>query len=197
MTQGSLSLDPPPEPIAELVAACHEYVLRALGFSLDVSPETLPILDHYVSIVREDVRGRPSLLPLVGPAVGAYFGEVVRHKIGMFWRLASPNVVDWQLCARPIFLWFNPLGVAYDALSSADDHGGPSSQIRVAPEDRVQVERRLSDLPPVTETEYYLLTTRLEAIEAAADTARLLQEERGYGDTEFEESDYAAELRPI
>src|SRR5688572_23563251 len=39
---------PPPEPIRELCDACIAYVTRALAVELDYTPDTLPILDHYL-----------------------------------------------------------------------------------------------------------------------------------------------------
>src|ERR1044071_2601851 len=102
----------PPEPVAELVTACLDYVRRALKFELDFTSDTLPVLDHYAATVRASRRERPELTPLVARARGAYCGEVVRAWIPGFWRVPSANVHDWQLCSRVCFLWWNPIGVA-------------------------------------------------------------------------------------
>ena len=183
----------PPEPVAELVTVCLEYVRRALGFELDFTSDTLPVLDHYVATVRESGAQRPELVPLVARATGAYFGEVVRAWIPGFWRVPSPNIHDWQLCSRVCFLFWNPIGVAYDALYRESEHDGPRSMLRCAPEDREFLERRLATLPPVPAEQYHLFTTRFEVIEVANEALRARLDEQGYEGTELSEEDYARE----
>jgi hypothetical protein len=185
----------PPEPVAELVTVCLEYVRRALGFELDFTSDTLPVLDHYVSTVRDARAERPELVPLVARATGAYFGEVVRAWIPGFWRLPSGNVHDWQLCSRVCFLHFNPIGVAYDALFGEAEHDGPRSMLRCAAEDREFLERRLAALPPVSADQYNLFTTRFEVVEVANEALRARLDEQGYEGTELSEEDYAQETR--
>jgi hypothetical protein len=184
----------PPDPVPEYATACLEYVRRALGFELDFTAETLPVLDHYVSTVQETVRERPEIAPLVARATGAYFGEVVRTVIPGFWRIPSPNVHDWQLCSRVAFLWVNPVGIAYDALHGSSEHDGPRSIVRCAPEDRQFLERRLETLPPVPEDQYFLFTTRLEVLEVANEALHARLEEQGYSETELGDEDYATAL---
>jgi hypothetical protein len=186
-----------PEAVAERVTACIEYVARAVDMPLDFSPETLPVLDHYLSLVRDNARERESVRPLVAHAVGAYFGEVARRQLDGFWRLPSANPHDWQLCARSVFLAFNPIGMAFDALLQSAEHEGPSSRLRVAPEEHWLVAERLAQAPEVSEEEYYLLSTRLEGIEIAALALRAHLEAAGYSEVEFSPSDYEAEQRPV
>jgi hypothetical protein len=181
----------PPDPVPEYCAACLEYVRRALGFELDFTAETLPVLDHYVSSVRDTFAERPEIAALVARATGAYFGEVVRTVIPGFWRIPSPNVHDWQLCSRVAFLWVNPVGIAYDALHGQSEHDGPRSILRCAPEDRGFLERRLETVPPVPEDQYFLFTTRLEVLEVANEALHARLEEQGYGDSELGDEDYA------
>ncbi len=188
----------PPDPIPEYASACLEYVRRALGFELDFTAETLPVLDHYVSTVRATLGERPEIPALVARAAGAYFGEVVRTVIPGFWRVPSPNVHDWQLCSRVAFLWVNPVGIAYDAIHGSNEHDGPRSMLRCSPEDRPFLERRLETLPPVPEEQYFLFTTRLEVLEVANEALHARLEEQGYGETELSEDDYATGLeRPL
>jgi hypothetical protein len=157
----------------------------------------LPVLDHYASSVRADVENRPELLLLTVNAIGAYFGEVVRGRIPGFWRLPSQNVHDWSVCFKVVFLSFNPIGVAYDALFGSNEHEGPRSMLRVAAEDREYLSRRLETLPPVPEDEFFLFSTRFEVIEVAAEALRARLEESGYSEMEYTEDDYDAELRPL
>lgn len=186
-----------PEPVIELCQACVEYVRRSVGIELDYTPETLPLVEHYAREVRQSLAGRPEALPLVVQAVGAYFGEVARRALNCFWRLPSPNYHDWQLCGRAAFVAINPIGVGFDLVVGSEEHTGPRSVLRVAPEDREAVAQRLSLLPEVTEEEYVSLGTRLEVLEIAMEAVRGEQARRGYEDVEYGDDDYDAELRPL
>ncbi len=183
-----------PENVAELCGSCVQYVWRSLRVPLDFTPDTLSLVDHYLSGVRAELSQKPELGPLVARVVGAYFGEVVRKTYFGIWRAEPRNVHDWQVGLRTVFLWFNPIGVAYDALFNTTEHDGPRSHLRVAAEDREALNVRLSQAPPVPDSEFYLLTTRLEALEIAVETLRLRMSAQGYQDVEFGEADYAAEF---
>jgi hypothetical protein len=187
----------PPEPVAELVTVCLDYVRRALKFELDFTSDTLPVLDHYVATIQATKVERPELAPLVARATGAYFGEVVRAWIPGFWRVPSANVHDWQLCSRVCFLWWNPIGVAYDAIYGEAEHDGPRSMLRCANEDRAFLERRLEALPPVPAGQYHSFVTRFEVIEVANEALRARLDEQGYEGTELGDEDYAREMSPI
>ncbi len=188
--------EPPPE-IAELAEACREYVLRTISVELDYTPETLPVLDHYAKVSREGLPDRPELGDLVGRAMGAYFGEVVRRVIPSFWRLPSADATYWELCGAHVFMALNPLGVAWDALHGCTEHGGPSSDIVLDPVERDVVERRLAELPEVPEDEYWLFTTRLEVIEAAAEALRLAMQAGGTSGVTFDADDYRVRDQPV
>ncbi|MEB2312384.1 MAG: hypothetical protein OZ921_00470 [Sorangiineae bacterium] len=189
-----LEVSPAPAEIEELSKACLEYVQRAVGMELDGSSETLPILDHYLSMVRETADGRPSLVPLIGRAVGAYFGEVARRHFGGSWLLPDADAHHWLVGLAPVYLSFNPVGVAYDALFARADHDGPSSELKLAPEEREVVERRLGALPEMTETDYFRLSTRLEVLEIAVEALRAELHAEGRSDVVFEAGDYEGEL---
>ncbi len=186
-----------PEPIVELCRACVEYVKRSVGIELDYEPETLSLVDHYAREVRGTLEGRPEVLPLVAQAVGAYFGEVVRRSLHGFWRLPSPNYHDWQVCGVAAFVAINPIGVGFDVVVGGEEHDGPRSALRVAPEDRELLSARLAMVPPVDETEYFTLCTRLEVLEIVVDTLHGEAERRGYAEVEYGPEDYDAELKPL
>lgn len=184
-------LPPAPAEIVELVRSCRQYVRRAVGIEPDLTPETLPVLDHYAGLVRQGAERRPELLPLLARAIGAYFGEVLRRELAFFWSLPSSDVHTWRLCASSVLLAINPVGVAYDALCASTDHDGPSSELRVAREERAIVDRRLLSLPPVSEAEYFMLATRVEVLEIVVEALSAQMAAAGTADVEFDESDYA------
>lgn len=185
-----------PEPIQALTSACVEYVARSVGMVLDFTPETLSVLDHYARTARAELERNPALGPLVAPAMGAYFGEVVRARFEGFWRLPSPNQHDWSVCSTLVFLAINPIGVGYDALYGGEDHAGPRSNLRVAPEDREYLDRRLQTLPPAPEGDYFLFTTRFEVIEIATEALSAKMEQEGYGGTRYTVEDYGLDYGP-
>ena len=65
--------------VLELAAACVRFVAAMAKIQLDFTPETLPILDHYVRESRGAVKERPESLGVTARAVGAYLGEVIRR----------------------------------------------------------------------------------------------------------------------
>lgn len=164
-----------PAVILELASACREYVERALGVALDDTPETLPVLDHYLRISQGSIAEKPDLFELIVRTSGAYFGELVCHHLDGFWWQCSDDMGRWLVCARPVFLAINPFAVAREALRERVEAEGPSAQLRVAPDCRAAVEARLSRLPAVAEHDYYLLSTRLEALEIAAEASRAVR----------------------
>lgn len=186
-----------PAPLLELCQSLTDFVERAIGIRPDFTPETLPLVDHYVGLARKAVAERPEALDLTAQALGAYFGEVVRRSLVGFWRVPSPNFHDWQLCGRAAFVAFNPIGIGYDALAQGQEHAGPNSQVKLAPEDVRAVSERLALLPPVSEEEYYSLSTRHEVLEITYEAVRAMATQRGYDETYFDEDDYSTELRPL
>jgi hypothetical protein len=187
--------DPTPEAIVELVRACLDYVKRSLGTELDFTPETLPLLDHYLSEVREELTAKPELVELTAHAAGAYFGEVLRRQMKGFWRMPSSSLHDFQVCSSVAFVSINPFGVAYDALYGSTEHGGPRSNLKLAPEDHGYIAARLATVPELPEDQFYLLTTRIEVVDITVEALRARLEEEGYSETEYTPEDYEAELR--
>lgn len=188
---------PPPEPVPDYVTACLDYVRRALNMELDFTPETLPLLDHYATLSRETIRERPELAPLITRACGAYFGEVVRARLPGFWRVPTINVHDWAVCSSTVFLWFNPIGTAYDAVFSGTEHDGPRSMLRVSPDEHEFLAQRLAALPPLPEDEYFSFSTRFEVLEVATEALHAKMIEEGYEGTEFGEEDYSLGSRAL
>lgn len=185
-----------PPQIQELTSSSLEYVARSVGMVLDFTPESLAVLDHYASTVRQESEKNPSLAAIVAPALGAYFGEVLRVRFDGFWRIPSANHHDWSLCSRVVFLAINPIGVGYDAAHGGEQHGGPRSALRVAPEDREYLDRRLATLPPVPEEDFFSFTTRFEVLEVASEALSAKMEEEGYGGTQYTEADYFLDYGP-
>jgi hypothetical protein len=173
----------PPESVLELAAACVRFVAASVQLEPDFTPETMPLVDHYLREARVAVRQRPETLSLVANAIGVYLGEVIRRAHPCWWNLDGSDPVDWRLEFRDVYLSFAPVQVIIAALSrpgtppalkAADDviDDSPEPGLQLAPEDRDAVFQRLEDLPPVSEDDYYAPSTRLEVIDIAVAAIR-------------------------
>src|SRR5690606_10328312 len=108
-----------PEAVEDLALAAFRMVKEKLSFELDFTPETLPVLDHYLELLRTEGDGPPDekVVSVAAPCAGAYFGEVVRRSLpGLRWHLAGDDYTRWRLEARDVFLCFNPIGAALEAI---------------------------------------------------------------------------------
>ena len=187
---------PTPEEIIELVAACIKFVKDALGFELDLTAETLPILDHYLLAARETLTDRHDLRELVWRCAGAYFGELVRRRYNGFWSLPNADAHTWRINQRQVLLSFNPVGVASEAIFAADQGEGPTGALRLAHADQEDVSARLAQMPPLPADEYYLLSTRLEVIDTVIEHLRLRMEQNDQAEVNFDPDDYVNDLAP-
>jgi len=176
--------------LGELVASCRQYVMAVTRVELDGTEDTLSLLDYYLKHAQESLEGRAELEQLTVQAVGAYFGEVARQALGGFWRGVGPDVHEWRVCCSGALLAFNPVGMVYDALHGGPEHAGPSGHLRVARDERALVAERLDLIPDYAEGEPYLLTTRLEILEAILETLRESARVGGYDDVVFDAADY-------
>jgi hypothetical protein len=181
-------LPPPPPRVAELCAACMRFVASKYKVSLDGTPETLSLVDQYVRDAREAVRERPESLAVVAPAVGAYLGEVIRQLFRAEW-WAEGDYDGWRLYFTNVYLAFNPIGMAREAITMTEEAGW-HAHLALDPSEREEIEARLAAMPEVDEEEYYLPTTRLDVVMAVVETLRARAEAEGMGDVTFSKADY-------
>lgn len=153
----------PPETVRDLAQACIRYVKQALDVELDYTPETLPVLDHYLRSASGV--SQQEILSLVAPAAGAYFGEVVRRELGPCrWFGIEGDFSECRLEFERCYLSFNPIGSALGTvlLGEADHFGG---HLSLLPEDQALVQESLERLGEVREEDYYRLAVRFEVLE--------------------------------
>jgi hypothetical protein len=162
--------EPPPPEVAELAASCLRFVFAKYKLKLDFTQDTLSVLDHYVKEARGELRARPEGQALIEASVGAYFGEVVRGVFDSNWRTEG-EYPEWRLSMSEVYLAFNPIGMAREALIQADAPGW-HSHLDMHASEKEDVERRLASLPQVREDEYYALSTRFDVLELAVDALR-------------------------
>jgi hypothetical protein len=147
-----------PEQVAEFAARAVDYVRSAIGIGLEHDSDTLPILDHYLSMVpRSDVDSTA----LVAATAGAYFGEVVRRRIGGRWDLSAGDPGGWKL-VLPGGLSLVPAGAVMAAIlhDEAVDPG-----LDAPPAMRPVLAEALERMAGASADMYYTLGFRLDTLE--------------------------------
>jgi hypothetical protein len=196
-----------PEQVLEFASQAVEYVRRALGVTLEYNSETLPILDHYLRQIVSapaskpasgvsgngrsagEPAGRPPATALVAATSGAYFGEVVRRRLGGSWHLPSTDPATWRL-VLPSGLWFWPVAMAMATILGPEGYAEPArdrddgddeeddgpdldeglgsawdASLQAPPPLRSHVARVLENMAGVSEEDYYSLCCRLDTLE--------------------------------
>jgi hypothetical protein len=179
---------PPPPAVAELAAACVRFVASKYQVPLDFEPETLSLVDQYVRDARADLAAKPETLDLLQASIGAYVGETMRRAFGATWYCEGDHD-GWRLDFTYVFLTFNPIGVAREALTLAPAEGWHAF-VETDPADREDLEKRLESLGQIEEEEYYAPSTRFDVVEIAVDALRAKMIEDGNGDVTFGPEDY-------
>jgi hypothetical protein len=152
-----------PAVVLDLADSCVRFVQRTLGIELDYSPDTLPILDHYLrgahGVTQDEILG------LVAPAAGAYFGEVVRRQLGpVRWHWESDAFGECRLEFERCFLSFNPIGIALEAVMQSETEGY-GSNLSLLKEEEALVRESLERTGDVDPDDYFRLAVRYEVIE--------------------------------
>lgn len=147
-----------PTAVAEFAARAVEFVQSALGVTLEFNSETLPVLDHYLRAVPDD---QPEAAELVAATAGAYFGEVVRRRLGGSWDASDDDPSRWRF-ELPGGLWLRPGQMALAAIFHTDefeDTLNPPARMQPA------AEAALARMADVTAETYYSLCGRLDTLE--------------------------------
>ncbi|HTR51195.1 MAG TPA: hypothetical protein VMJ10_10850 [Kofleriaceae bacterium] len=148
-----------PERVREYADEAVAYVRRALGVTLEYDSDTLPLLDHYLRTVPE---GQGATLQLVVATSGAYFGEVVRRRLGGRWDTTGDEA-DWRV-VLPTGLNFSPAGFVASAIAQADLED-LDSELDAPARMRPYVQQALQRMGEVSIEDYYSLCGRLDTLE--------------------------------
>jgi hypothetical protein len=162
-----------PDEVRDLAESCVRFVRDALQLELDYTPETLPILDHYLK--ERAAEAQPELQELVAPATGAYFGEVIRRCMsGARWYAPAGDYRGQRIEFDAFFLTFNPTGVAMEVLTGQDADGW-GAHYHVLDEARSAVTASLEATAQVDNSDYFTLSLRLEVLQQIADVLMSLE----------------------
>jgi hypothetical protein len=184
------ALEPAPPEIAELAEACATYVERDTKVKLDYTPETLPLLDHWVAERRKEVGAeKDEILALVAAPVGAYLGEVARRVLRAHWFTPKGEYRRWRLELENVFLTMNPVGAAIEALILQEAEGWGAS-FRMHAEDEAHARAALDNLPEMELEDYFAPSNRLEVLEIVADALSRRASAEGEPPPKYGPSDY-------
>jgi hypothetical protein len=151
--------DVPPGKVQEYADQAIAYVRRALGVTLELDSDTLPVLDHYLRGVPQDQTAATELIVVTA---GAYFGEVVRRRLGGRWELAE-DPRRWRV-VLPAGISFAPAGMAASAIVQAD-LADLDTEIEAPPRMREHLQQALERMGQVSADDYYSLCGRLDTLE--------------------------------
>src|SRR5205823_3390544 len=164
----------------EYATRAVDYVRRAVGLDLAYDSDTLPLLDHYLRTVPSD---EPAMIELVALTAGAYFGEVVRRRLGGRWDMSSGQgePLGWRM-VLPTGIHFSPAGFVAAAIIQGD-LDDVDTALDAPPRTRPHLERALERMGDVTVEDYYSLCGRLDTLEhvhevLVAVAAKMLGQER-------------------
>jgi hypothetical protein len=150
--------DAPPQ-ICDYADQAVAYVRRALGVTLEYDSDTLPLLDHYLRTVPGD---QLATVELVVATSGAYFGEVVRRRLGGRWE-ATGEEPEWRV-VLPTGLNFSPAGFVASAIAQAD-LDDLDTTLDAPPRMLPYVQQTLARMGEVSIDDYYSLCGRLDTLE--------------------------------
>jgi len=154
----------PPAAVLEHADQAVRYVEKALGIAMEYDSDTLPVLDHYLRSVPPR---RGEVVALVAATAGAYFGEVVRRRLGGQWDLSAGEPTAWRL-VLPTGLSFSPAGIVAEAIAQDDSDDMPAAfdaPLKLRP----HLESALSRMGDVTVETFYSLCGRLDTLEHIED----------------------------
>jgi len=152
--------DPVPARVREYADQAVAYVRSALGVALEYDSDTLPLLDHYLRTVPD---GQTAAVKLVVATSGAYFGEVVRRRLGGRWEAGAEEEGEWRI-VLPTGLNFSPIGFVASAIAQAD-LDDLDSELDAPPRMRPYVQQTLARMGEVSVEDYYSLCGRLDTLE--------------------------------
>ena len=178
----------PPAEVIELAASCVRFVLSKYKVTLDFTSDTLSLVDQYLRDARAELVVRPEASTLIASAAGAYLGEVVRRRFGGYWR-AVGDPSTWRVMLSRVYLSFNPVGMALEALELRDQEGW-HAHVALGPGERELIDARLAALPEVSEEEYFAPSTPFDVLEVTVEALRAHMHDGGTGDVRFSPDDY-------
>jgi hypothetical protein len=150
-----------PPRVQEFADQTVRYVYAALQVEITYDSETLPLVDHYLRSVPET---QGATVALVVSTAGAYFGEVVRRRLGGHWDLGAAEPTGWRL-VLPGGTSIAPAGMVASVIVRHDELEDMDTGFDVPARLQPAAEMALARMSEVSEDEYYSLCGRLDTLE--------------------------------
>ena len=127
-----------------------------------------------------------------------YFGEVIRRHFDdrCRWYRSDDGPHAWRLEFTDCFLCFNPLGVALELLLEGPAPGWNTDFV-TAHDAAEPLESHLSQLPGVSEEDFYTFSVRYEVLETVDDFLRRWQSKSKNPERQYDSADYEARLAQL
>ena len=207
------------ELASQLAEAFRQQVECTHNFALDESPTALAIVDHHLSLSRDEER--EPILSLLAAGAGAYYGELIRREIGAIWVGDGKDPGRLRLLLEHQFLYLSPIDQAFEAIlgesprendpRSPSDRGlDPAFHLRTDPNpdagesegdaalsDAEWANARLAELPPLPEDQYFSLTGRFETLQLILSLLAQRRISTGGTPTTYTLEDYVSVLTSL
>jgi hypothetical protein len=185
-------VDEAPHIVLELAASAFRMVKQTLKIDLDFTPDTLPLLDHHLQAARAEAEKSADLRDLLATSAGGYFGEVVRRHLPFArWHVEENDFARWRIEFGHVFLHFNPVGVAHEALRG-EDVPDWQAHLEVLPSDKSLLEQALARMGEIEADDYYTLSVRFEVLSQVVAALEAAQVARGEVGRRFPREIYRA-----
>ena len=181
---------PAPALLVDSANACVQFVKRAVGVTLDFTPETLSVLDHYLTTAAAEARGKPQALELLAQTAAAYLGEVIRRRFEAWWHGPGDDLSTFHLRFEHVYLMLSPYELTAIALGMPGREEGFEAGFVIEEAELEELGQHLARLPEVSEEEFRLLTTRYDVLEIVLDQLKARADAGGLGEVSFNDADY-------
>jgi hypothetical protein len=156
-----------PQRVTELSDLLCRRVEDAFEVRPDMTHDTLPLVDAFLRAVVRDAEPeeRDDLLA----AAGIYFGEVCRELLAARWSIDDEHdYLGYRLELSSCYLYFYPVGMAGEVLMGCeaeqyDGNFGTHDDLHEP------LQQMLQNMAPMSETDYYSLTGRVDVLQHVAD----------------------------
>lgn len=201
VSKQSVSSDAASPELAGLADGCVRMVMSKLGIELDYTPDTLPLLDHYLNLAHDRMHEEAgssdekldALVQLLSVPAGAYFAEVVRRHHPARVVLTTDEVSGASEHARVqfshVFLHFDAIAMAREAVIGEEE--GRGAHFEVLAKDQDKLEPAIAELGEIEEDAFFALTTRYEML---LEVLAVLERNRASESEYFGEEVYRAAL---
>ncbi len=152
-----------PQHVCDLNSMCIQAVEQTLGFTLDNSPETLPLLDHYLRSHAETHAFEQH--ELLAVTAGSYFAQTLSLAFqGVHLDVPQENYEHWRVRLCDNLFCFNPVGLAHEVIRQ-DSMPGSHAHFEVHESYKELAQACFEQWGMIRHEDFYTLSVRFECAE--------------------------------